>query len=321
LGEDFAVNAERKFKFQEASYMCITCSEKEAASAPTSEVSTTKCAICDANCNSTDEEVVRLLDGTLIHPKCVKCGKCQETVDIFNDPTAKTLLRTKVAMIKDGTFRCAECDPPVETPQIPHDGPQMKALIACTYTGKGKTSYSEKCVFAVMIKSVDEFELEFIGIGGDWLAKGSSERPAETELVLIVESSSGTGPGKPEKGHVYKVHIQEDAAEGSALVLDGVECKAMVGVPDIEIRTRMRLMAREEDEVPVVEASDALKGCCNLEDLQNKAFCQENGVDISCKEDYLKDDVFTYLFCMTREVFKKQPKWKQDKAKKEHGLF
>ena len=44
-------------------------------------------------------------------------------------------------------------------------------------------------------------------------------------------------------------------------------------------------------------------------------------VDVGCKEQYLADDEFAALFGASKENFLRLPKWKQARAKKEHGLF
>lgn len=44
-------------------------------------------------------------------------------------------------------------------------------------------------------------------------------------------------------------------------------------------------------------------------------------VDPTCKEQWLSDDEFIKVFSMTKEKFGGQPKWRQDKAKKDKQLF
>jgi hypothetical protein len=44
-------------------------------------------------------------------------------------------------------------------------------------------------------------------------------------------------------------------------------------------------------------------------------------IDLKVKELYLADSDFAELFGVSKEEFSAQPKWKQSKAKKQHGLF
>ncbi|CAN0502590.1 unnamed protein product [Discosporangium mesarthrocarpum] len=45
------------------------------------------------------------------------------------------------------------------------------------------------------------------------------------------------------------------------------------------------------------------------------------GVDPSCREQYLSDEEFYEVFGMTKADFAAQPKWKQQSQKKSKGLF
>jgi hypothetical protein len=59
-------------------------------------------------------------------------------------------------------------------------------------------------------------------------------------------------------------------------------------------------------------------GCYSLAELQNG--CPE-GVDPTCKEQYLEDDTFQRLFGMGKEEFKRLQAWKRTPVRKKHGLF
>ena len=49
--------------------------------------------------------------------------------------------------------------------------------------------------------------------------------------------------------------------------------------------------------------------------------CVLAGFDITHKELYLGDDEFLKIFKKDKETFATLPQWKQNRAKKKHGLF
>ena len=57
-----------------------------------------------------------------------------------------------------------------------------------------------------------------------------------------------------------------------------------------------------------------------LEKLQAPGPFPDN-IDVSKREQYLKDDVFDSIFSMTKDKFYALPKWKQQTMKKKVGLF
>ncbi|KAK9865537.1 hypothetical protein WJX84_002412 [Apatococcus fuscideae] len=52
-----------------------------------------------------------------------------------------------------------------------------------------------------------------------------------------------------------------------------------------------------------------------------KAMNAEAGLDMTRKEDYLNDENFLKVFGQDRSSFKTMPRWRQQMAKKQHGLF
>lgn len=57
----------------------------------------------------------------------------------------------------------------------------------------------------------------------------------------------------------------------------------------------------------------------SFDDLSNKRY--PAGIDTTRLENYLLDDEFVTVFGMSREDFSKVPPWKQQKEKRERGLF
>lgn len=47
----------------------------------------------------------------------------------------------------------------------------------------------------------------------------------------------------------------------------------------------------------------------------------EDGIDPTCREDYLSEEDFAKVLECTRDEFKKMPAWKQAQAKKKALLF
>lgn len=56
-------------------------------------------------------------------------------------------------------------------------------------------------------------------------------------------------------------------------------------------------------------------------ELAHRYGTEVDGVDLSCREQYLDDKEFVEIFGMSKADFAKQPKWKQVSAKKTKELF
>lgn len=84
----------------------------------------------------------------------------------------------------------------------------------------------------------------------------------------------------------------------------------------------------EEPEIEVISRSTAEAGGQGGLDPNTNTFPLDvlqsscpDGVDPSCKEMFLDNGEFQSLFGMDKQSFEALPKWKRQKAKKDHGLF
>lgn len=116
--------------------------------------------------------------------------------------------------------------------------------------------------------------------------------------------------------------------EGDGILVDGEATKATSGSAGVMERTKVDTTGYSIVKTQAVEAAPAApvptevpQGCFSLEDLRDPNVWKDQGVDANKREQYLSDAAFAAVFGMSKADFAKLPKWKQDKAKKEHKLF
>merc|ERR1712160_105324 len=82
------------------------------------------------------------------------------------------------------------------------------------------------------------------------------------------------------------------------------------------------LSAKEADLKAKIGQQSALKADgVPLKDLQDKAFCLAQGIDMQNREIYLAEAEFKEKMGMTKDEFKGKPAWKQNDLKKKANLY
>jgi len=186
---------------------------------------------------------------------------------------------------------------------------------------------------------------------GSWHAEGKyteeKEGGAVKTIKFTVVKNFGAGPKAGEK---FDIAVEGSDTAPSALVFDGIKCAPLEGaviadfvqVTDGKQESAAAKPAAPSSSPPAakapapapIAAEPAPKAASapapppaaagspmTLDELKNSDACKAKGVDVAKKETYLSDADFSSLFGVTQEEFAKQPKWKRDGRKKEHGLY
>jgi hypothetical protein len=140
LRDSFVVNPDRKFKYQVARYLHVECAKIESQEAASGKapvcipVATAAAdgamrvilaggaAVCDrraaqgkpcAACGqslSDGRTALKFVDGKVVHAECFKCSQCGVVMNP-EDPSVRTLLRSKEQQCINGTLKCDACTP------------------------------------------------------------------------------------------------------------------------------------------------------------------------------------------------------------------
>jgi len=113
----------------------------------------------------------------------------------------------------------------------------------------------------------------------------------------------------------------------NSLIADSEVTSVMMGSAGVmqrsQIDTSNSIIKTQAQEVAPVKPvpKEVPEGCYSLDDLRDANVWKTKDIDVGSRELYLSDAAFDAVFGMSKSVFKAMPKWKKDKAKKDHGLF
>jgi len=136
--------------------------------------------------------------------------------------------------------------------------------------------------------------------------KEAAAKKAEKEAAAKAEKEAAAKAEKEEKAE--KEAAAKKAAEKAA-VDEKVSTQAAAVAPAAEKGTAE--MAAAPEEIPIL----------SLAELKDDKVWKAKGVNPTRREQSLSDAEFKATFNMDKEGFAKTPKWKQDKLKKDAGVF
>lgn len=336
--ETFIIDEHHRFKYQERRYVCGPCGEKELEERQTKRGSAEKrpCIICKEPC-VVEDQAMHLLDGGVLHWSCFKCCGCGEQEKVYGDHTVMRLLRTKVEALREGTYFCKACitkQQPASEP-LPEPKKIVRLLPHGTYVGKGVGAGTPppQLVYSVKLMSEGQCWVDYTSqtpiATSTWHVEGSytEERVDGKTKSVAFEVKARPFGGGPEPGSVLELAV-EPGDTHEVLVIEGVKCVLQIGVPEYEIQEMMRpkpAPAPAPEPAPAPAAAktepEAPSEFLSLEELQNADVWKAKGIDAGKREMFLPDSDFATLFGMGKSDFEALPKWKRDKAKKDHGLF
>lgn len=323
---EFMIDEGRKFTYQEARYVCPPCYNKNAEEPA---IQNRKCLICGEACLP-DDKSLHLLDGYSLHWACFKCSSCGKQEEQNGDVSKKTLLRSKVEAAKKGTYSCDECLKKKTTNLGP--APELKISFKAvhgSYVGKLEEKPGHHRYYAIKLMDQGRCSLDCTSAtpssSSAWHAEGTYiESLDDAGRLKAVQFTVTSKPGNegPETGKIFDFAVEKGDPH-DILVCEGIKCSLHVGVPDYEIAQMMKAPARTSAPKPVAAANseEVPEGCYSLADLTDADVWKTKNIEAGSRETYLSDASFLTVFGMSKSEFAAQPKWKRDKAKKEHGLF
>jgi len=160
-----------------------------------------------------------------------------------------------------------------------------------------------------------------------WHCEGPYEETSDTKIQYTVKSTPWGGGGPAAK---TELSFDIDIKAGT-ITHDGQKCAFQADITSVDM-ANVSQAKPEPKAPPKVETKVATKPAATtaampagealtLDQLKDEQVCKAKGVDPAVKETYLSDADFQELFKMPKAEFAALPKWRQETAKKKHGLF
>jgi len=268
--------------------------------------------------------------------------------DVVVSGPVKNLMREGVTLKHQGDeTQSAHGQKPKDKKPKMKLGPYISPDFERTPEGKGIV---DTCRYTITLIEDDQLWLDFESTSiidcSKWHVEGPYEETSDTKIQYTVARRPWGG------GPAIKTVLSLDMdIKAGTITFDDQKCVFHKGITSVEMKNVSQ--AKPEPKVPpkaetkaattpatttapapapkaetkpattpAATTAPAPAGeALTVEELKDEKVCKAKGVDPTIKEKYLSDADFQSLFNMAKADFAALPKWKQETAKKKHGLF
>lgn len=280
-------------------YYCKTCIEKsgvkvEVAGAAPKGAARKKCRACkkpiDGGFITGDKDDV-------FHEECFKCALCGVVLDEFVVDNGRQF------KFQEAHYICLDCN----------DIEEKKAE-------EERRAAEEKAPKCCICK-------QEVDLGNHSVMKLLDGTILHITCLKCMDCGKLEFPsGKVEDDHTSSVLLRSKviALKENRYRCEACSEKAPHTVMEFDAPERHKQVKAVAPSGPAIEtnfSSPADVGPMTLADLQDANVYQAKNIDPKNREKYLSDEDFQAIFHVDKSSFDSQPKWKKDKAKREHKLF
>jgi hypothetical protein len=268
--------------------------------------------------------------------------------DVVVNGSLKNLMREGVTLKHQGDeTQSVQGKNPKEKKHRMKLGTYVSADFERTPEGKGIV---DTCSYTITLLEDDQLWLDFETKSkidsSKWHVEGPYEETLDTKIQYTVARRPwGGGPA------VKTVLSLDMDLKAGTITFDGQTCAIKEDITSVEMenvsqalpkavskaepkaatvpaaltappKTESKTETKAVTTTPAATTAPAPIGeALTVEQLKDEKVCKANGVDPAAKEKHLSDADFQSIFNMTKPEFAALPKWKQETAKKKHGLF